>query len=677
MSFRAADRGQSIQIGAVLLFGVLVILLASYQAVVVPDQNRQVEAAHVDTVSQQMQELRNAIVSVPTTAAGQSITMTLGVEYPSRVVAVNPPAPTGAVRSLGTGSERVNLTVANAVATDDEVDDHWTGRNRSFNTGAVAYRPGYNEYRNSPTIVYENSLLYHRFGSRDLTRAGQRLVDGRELRLLTVNGSLDLAASDTVPVDLAAASASSRRVAVTNEPDENMVVDVATQYDADQWAAELREDGEFTDQGGYVVEVTESPIRDSEFDVVHLRLAADETYTLRMAKVGVGTSVADVSREYLVDVDGDGETIQEGSSTQIVLEVRDELNNPISGIDVHGRVASGPDNGNLAEDTAETDEDGQAIFEYRADEIDGASSREHRIDFSYLGPPNGDFEAGAPENVSVSVTVENAGGGGGGSSGPLSVEWNDPSGQSGVDCPTGPDDVCTFDGGQLSLTAGTAPSASGVEVDFSLNDSAMGSLSPGSAETDGVGEASTLFDVTQSGPVTVFVTGGSSGDAIDILLTVAGSLVYNDDAVAETPQIDPGGTQSQVSFSVTNQFSSDVTVTGFTLNSTSVPPSAELRENTFGDSHEIWIDTDGDGSSDGNYDVSFSEISEGDTVPLDTEATLAAGSTADVRLYQFRRSASGNPFNMGNQDVTIALHYEDDEGERQTVTIPMEDLPTS
>lgn len=676
MSHRDADRAQSIQIGAVLLFGILVMLLASYQAVVVPNQNRQVEATHVSTISGEMQDLRNAFVSVPSTAAGRSISLTLGVEYPPRVVAVNPPAPAGAIRTLETVPDQVNVTVANALATDDEVDDYWTGTDRTVNSGGVAYQPGYNEYRNPPTIVYENSLLYHQFGSRDLTRAGQRLVDGRELSLLAVNGSLDRSTSDSVTVDLDAVSASDRRISITDDGTGPLVVNVASQYGADQWEQLLREDGQFTGSGGYVTDVTESPIPGSSFNVVHVELAQDYTYTLQMAKVGIGTGVVDEQKQYLVDVAGDGRTITEESTTQIVLEARDGLNNPVPSVEVHGRVEPGPQNGDLADTTVETDKDGRAVFEYQADEIDGTPTRAPRIEFSYLGQPDGSFDADTSQNVSVGVTVENTGGGGGGGNGggggPFAVEWADPSGQPGVDCSTDP---CTFDGSELSLTAETTPSATGVEVDFSVNDSTIVTPSPGEATTNGDGEASTLLDVTQSGAVTVFVTGGG-GDAIEFLLTVAGGLVYNDDAVAETPQIDPGGTQSQVSFSVTNQYSGEVTLTGFTLNSTSVPPSASIREDSLGDNHEVWIDTDGDGDSEGNYDATLGEISEGKTVGLDEDADLDPGSTADVRLYQFRRSASGNPFNVGNQDVTVALHFEDDAGTRQTLTIPMEDLPT-
>jgi len=48
--WRDNGRGQSIQIGAVLLFGALIIALAGYQAFVVPQENEQVEFRHSQTV---------------------------------------------------------------------------------------------------------------------------------------------------------------------------------------------------------------------------------------------------------------------------------------------------------------------------------------------------------------------------------------------------------------------------------------------------------------------------------------------------------------------------------------------------------------------------------------------------------------------------------------------------
>lgn len=541
MSFRDDRRAQSMQIGAVLLFGVLIVLLASYQAFVVPDQNREVEANHVETITGQMQDLRNAIVSVPSTHAGESITLTLGTTYPARVVAVNPDPPAGAIRTLGTEDGRVNLTVANAVATTDEVDDVWNGTGRTYDTGSLVFQPGYNEYRNAPEVVYENTLLYHRFPSGNLTRAGQRLVDGRRLTLVTLDGSLDASSSESVAVDLDAVSASSRRISLTNATDENVTLSFGSRYDAGQWRAELEADGELADQGGNVVSVTDEPIPGTDFRVVHVELAGDVTYTLLMAKVGTGTRIAAEDVAYLADVEGDGASVQEGATTRLVVEARDGLNNPVTGVTVNASVESGPQNGSLADRRVETDGDGRAVFEYEADEIDGVSSRRFRVNVSFAAEPGTDFDPDAPENASLTVVVGNTDGSGTTGSGPVSASWVSPTEDNSdglSDCTA---DACTVDVGErsetdLTLRALTDPPFQNVEFNFTVDNSTVGTVeSRGATSSDG--EVTTVFTAEANGTTNVYFASRTGGGVMELTvenltgstpLPPSGSFTYTD-----------------------------------------------------------------------------------------------------------------------------------------------------
>ncbi|MFC7028748.1 hypothetical protein ACFQH8_17685 [Halomicroarcula sp. GCM10025710] len=77
MSLVGDERGQAIQIGAVLLFGVLIISFSTYQAFVVPDQNRGIEFSHNQEVQSQMQDLRNAVVSVGGIRGSQAVSVQL------------------------------------------------------------------------------------------------------------------------------------------------------------------------------------------------------------------------------------------------------------------------------------------------------------------------------------------------------------------------------------------------------------------------------------------------------------------------------------------------------------------------------------------------------------------------------------------------------------------------
>ncbi|ESS06155.1 MAG: hypothetical protein A07HB70_01704 [uncultured archaeon A07HB70] len=84
-------RGVTVQIGAILLFGVLIVALSTYQAVAVPAENEQVEFNHNQAVQQDMLELRSALLQTGAGGRGQSVSVSLGTTYPSRVLLVNPP----------------------------------------------------------------------------------------------------------------------------------------------------------------------------------------------------------------------------------------------------------------------------------------------------------------------------------------------------------------------------------------------------------------------------------------------------------------------------------------------------------------------------------------------------------------------------------------------------------
>ena len=675
MSLRDDRRAQSIQIGAVLLFGVLIILLATYQAFVVPNQNREVEGNHVATITQQMQEVRNAIVSLPGAGGGQSITLTLGVEYPSRVIALNPPSPTGTVRTLGTTEGSVNTTVANAVATDGEVDDYWTGTNRSVNSGGIAYRPGYHEYQNPPTIVYENSLLYHEFRSGILTRAGQRFVDGRELTLLTLNGSIDRAASDSVALDLQDVSASSRRISITNETGENVTVDIASRLTASRWESRFVASGEMANQtGGYVVDVTDTALPNSEFQVVHVELAGDEVYTLQMAKVGVGTGVESEGVQYLTDIQGDGASITEGSPTQLVLEARDAFNNPVSGVRVYGSVGSG--GGSLDEQSVVTDEDGRASFEYDAED-DVSGTQQAQVEFSYNGTPGAGFDAGAAENVSMSVSVQDtdAGGGGGGGGGAYSVSWSNPASESansgdGFDgCDS---ESCTWDVGdsadnELQLNATLSPVFQGVDLEFAVNDTTVGTLSPTSSVTGTDGAAATTLTADANGTVAVLASGNEGSDVIDINVVGLSDTVL--EYVTGTGSAARAWGEDRVDFDIRNTGGSQVTVTGFRIESSSNSLDSVYETNTgqaAPGQHELYIDSSDPGEYEGGGGNAYQL---GTDATLTDSATLNPGEQAQVTIYAFR-NPGGQTVSAADKQLTITLYLQNGDSTTFTFTPP-------
>lgn len=513
MSLRGDDRGAAIQIGAVILFGFLVLSMAVWQAQVVPSENASVEFTHNQRATDDMGDVRNALVSAPGGGPVRSVAVELAPEYPPRALFVNPGRPTGTVRTVGTTDPGLALVVDNATAVSGATADFWDGSARSYNTGGLLYRPGYNVYTGAPTTVYENSVLYNRHdGGPNLTVVGQDLVDGAAIELVALNGSLARTGSGSLTVDPAVESASTTEVAVTGSGG-NVTVSFPSQLNASWWTDALQD--EFVGSGGHVVDVRQAALAGAFFNIT-VELEAGVTYRLRMAKVGVGSGVTPTSEAYLAPVDGGGESIPEGSSLDLVVEVRDAYNNPVSGVTVNGATATG----DLASGSVTTDADGRATFEYQAPP-DVSGTRQANVQFSFtVDPATEAYDDAAPENETMVVTVQDtdAGGGGGGA---YSANWQDPDDTNPSGALSSCTDVeCTWNITQdaddrLTLKMSTSPALSGIGVEFSKNNSLV-TLNQSSTTTDGDGEAFLELSNPSTGSVKVYVITGDSSDAITI-----------------------------------------------------------------------------------------------------------------------------------------------------------------
>lgn len=524
MSIRDGERGQSVQIGAVILFAGLVLLLATYQAVAVPAQNRGVEFDHNQQVRDDLLDLRNAVASTLGDATRQSVSVRLGTTYPSRVLAVNPPPATGHLRTVGTADGDVAVGIANAKALDGETDDYWNGTERTYGTGAIAYRPDYNEYERPPSTVYESSVLYDAFAAEGTTvaRSGQALVDGDRVTLVALNGSLQRSASGAASVDVRPVSASSTTVTVRNaEPDANVTLRVPTRLSEDRWEELLAD--EFVDEGGNVTAdgVRTTPLPGTpDYELLEIEFVPG-TYELQLAKAGVGTRVTETGPAYLTGVSGNGSTVPEGGSQRLVVEVRDRYNNPVSGVTVSATASQG----RFEDDAVRTGGDGRAVFRYRAPDVSGAT--DVPVAFSYGSGTDA-------ETVEMTVTVQDTGvgGGSGGASGaPYALEWQSPTednaGDHLSDCDAS---ACTWDVGadaddRLSLRAlaetldaDPAP-IEDLAVDFALDNASvatLGSSGTGPGGTDANGEATLALRAEANGTVSVFAAGGDASDRINV-----------------------------------------------------------------------------------------------------------------------------------------------------------------
>ena len=532
------DRGQSIQIGAVLLFGALVIALAGYQAFVVPQQNERLEFSHSQTVQDELQDLRNAFVSATGDASPRSVSVTLGTRYPDRIFAMNPGPPSGSLRTAGTTDPGVAMRVGNARATG-ETGDFWDGTDRVYSTGSVVYRPNYNVYGGAPTTVYEHSALVNDFGSGTVPLAGQAFIEGKTVTLVALNGSLDTTRPGTASVDVRPVSASTRTVSVTNASGSRVTLEFPTRFEESVWR-DLLADQMAPD--GYVESV--DVVSGSPTDTLVVELTPGENYTLRLAKAGVGTGVTETDPAYLTDVAGNGSAVPEGGSERLVVEVRDAYNNPVSGVPVDGNASEGA----LADTTVTTDGDGRAVFSYDApDSVPGTTTG--TVDFS--------FGATDATNVTMRLDVQNTQVGSAGGSAPYTVSWDDPDGNS--------DSRYTFDvaaeGNTVTLTADVRNSTldnatiDGADVDFAVNDSTVVTVAPSNDTSDSNGEVSTTLTAQGNGAVRLYATSGGASDYIDVVVENATDpqpgVVFADPSNGNLSTVDTAGVVAQSVYGVT------------------------------------------------------------------------------------------------------------------------------
>jgi len=509
MRLRDDERAQSVQIGAVLLFAVLVIAFSSYQAFVVPNQNRAIEFNHNEQIRNQMQDLRNELVSIHGEPSTSSVSLILGTQYPGRLVAVNPGPPSGTIRTAGTGPTAVNLTLANAEATG-ETGDFWNGTERSYNTGALVYQPNYNVYGGAPQTVYEQSVLYNQFRASNLTASGQTLIDDERISLVTVNGSLSQTRTGSTSLDLQPVSTSTTTVSVSNaSATENVTLAVATQLPKSRWTTLL--DAQLDENGGHVVDHGVDTISGSPFDRLWIELEPGVDYRLRMTKVGVGTDVTDEQRAYLTDVVGNGTLLDVDDTTTVTLEVRDAYNNPIADAQVNASTGTGA----LSPQQARTDEDGAVTFTYDSTGVTGGQWVD--LDFSVVTDPGTPFDASTPQNVTMQVRVQSpppASGGGGG--GVYTTQWNRPPYSServaSEQLPAGTGPSVPF---RMQATDGGPPVAN-AEVDYAVNDSTVATFTNETGRTDASGYNQTAIRWQGDGYLRAYTTTDATGDRVNV-----------------------------------------------------------------------------------------------------------------------------------------------------------------
>ncbi|MFP8888833.1 Ig-like domain-containing protein [Natrialbaceae archaeon A-CW2] len=489
---RGEERAVSTIIGAVLILGILVTALALYQVNVVPDDNRAVEYEHHQGVQSQLLDVRNGLVNAPDRRVG-SYSVALGTTYPTRTFTINPPPSSGTLETVG---ENRTIRLENVEVEGGDVGDYWNERELEFNTSSLVYQPRYNEYRNAPTIVYENSVLFNEQNGGQAALSGQRLVDGNTIQLVLLEGEYSSSQSGTVAVDFETVSASSNTINLSATNNDNITIQVPSELNESVWNR-LLDDGATASAGadGYV---------EIELD--------GNSYDLQIAKVGLGSNYQDGKdgEAYLTVVDPPRSTIQQGDSTRMTVEVRDGYNNPVSGVKVNGSTDG---DGTLEPTSASSNSKGQVTFQYTAGEPD---NDEVTLEAN--------FTSNSSEYQRVTETIEvreGSSGGSGGGGGLYEVWWSENQESPLEDC----DDVgCGEDyrvnQGEENVRFDAESEASEANADFSYNDKGdVGIRISDSTDFDENGNSWVeLTDFNEEGVFDLFVYSGGSSDLISVLV---------------------------------------------------------------------------------------------------------------------------------------------------------------
>ena len=218
-------RGQSVVIGSLLIFTVLILAFSGYQAFAVPDQNAQVEAEHFQTVEDQFARLQGGVVNAVGDTDTRSTSIALGTQYPSRAFALNPPPAAGRLETTAPGDVEF-----------DTSDNVCRAGSANATTQSLVYTPGYNEFGEPRAVGYEGRVLSREFEGGILY--DQRLVRSGgtdEISLYLLNGSVDENGVSSYSLEL---NGSNRHTTTLTNPN----ITLPSRFDNTTWEEDILAD---------------------------------------------------------------------------------------------------------------------------------------------------------------------------------------------------------------------------------------------------------------------------------------------------------------------------------------------------------------------------------------------------------------------------------------------------
>ena len=226
MVFGGDGRAQSVVIGSLLVFTIIVLSFSSYQAFVVPNQNAQVEADHFQNTETQFSELRSSVINSIGANENRSTAIDLGTRYPARTFALNPPPAAGKLETTDAGNVGVTEN-------GDSVEVCATG-GTTPTTRSLVYTPNYNEYQPPQSIGYEPRMISRVF--RDGRLFDQRMVNSNSNRVSLYLFNRSVSENGITSYSLEVKGSHQHTATLTNP-----TITLPSEYDATTWNDDILE----------------------------------------------------------------------------------------------------------------------------------------------------------------------------------------------------------------------------------------------------------------------------------------------------------------------------------------------------------------------------------------------------------------------------------------------------
>ena len=138
------DKGVSEIIGIILIMGIMVISLGILQSISVPEWNGEIEAAHFNTIYDDILDLRQVMQETAIFNLPRTIVLHANLDYPTRIFLHNPPKPGAMISTYNDKKININYSDGNPPV--------------SYDSCTIKIRENYNHF-SAPELIIEHGMI--------------------------------------------------------------------------------------------------------------------------------------------------------------------------------------------------------------------------------------------------------------------------------------------------------------------------------------------------------------------------------------------------------------------------------------------------------------------------------------------------------------------------------------